>query len=123
MILLLTLLLLEVGLAIAYPSGFPAAGRAGLLVLLFLLPLYAAVEDLWRRGGWLNRLAYLLGSAWFFSRWPGWSGQIEEVYLAAGPAGAGIALTALYMVIVPLGLLLAPLLLWGTGWIARWRDG
>ena len=115
MIVLLALLLVELSLSVPYPSSLSGAPRAAIASLALVTTLFAGVDDLFRRGGWLNRFGYLLAVGWFFSRWPAWASGVEAVYVAAGPGGPVLAMTVLFMVVAPIGLLLCPALAWARG--------
>ena len=110
MITMLSIFLLEVAMSFPVPAALQGAPVAAMLSLLMAILLYACVDDLFRRGGFLNRFLYLLSAAWFFSRWPVWADSVEAVYLATGPGGPALAMTSAFLMVVPLGILLCPIL-------------
>ena len=107
---LAALLIVELTLSLPYPAGMTGAPAAALSSISLIMLLYAAADGTMRRGGFLSRFTYLIVLGWFFSRWASWAVSVEEIYLAAGPGGPTLALTALFIVVAPLGLLLCPML-------------
>ena len=103
MLTLALLTLWELALSILPSSGLPGPAVGGLLVLCLWLIVGSGAVDV--RSGFLGRLGYAFGIAWYLGSIGRWIAPVDAAYAAAG-GEVGLVLATAFLVFAPVGMLL-----------------
>ena len=82
----------------------PDTATAGILTVLLWLLAFMGAADV-KQGGFMGRLAFLFGIAWYISSIGRWAAPVDAVYSEAGD-GIGLVLSVAFLVLTPTGMLL-----------------
>ena len=120
MTVLITLVVLELLIVVLPDAGLPPAASAGLLALALLAMVALAAVDL--NSGFLPRLGFVFGVAWYLGSIGRWVVPMNDVFISAGDA-PGMVLAMSLLLVAPLGLLMVSIAGPAAhGW-RRWRRG
>ena len=79
------LTLWEIALAILPDTQLPGEAIAGLLAICLWMIVGGSLIDV--RSGFLGRLAFVFGLAWYISSIGRWAASVDTIYILAGPDG------------------------------------
>ena len=103
MITIALLTLWEIALAILPDTQLPGEAIAGLLAICLWMIVGGSLIDV--RSGFLGRLAFAFGLAWYISSIGRWAASVDAIYILAGP-DVGRVLAVAFLVITPVGMML-----------------
>ena len=103
MITIALLTLWEIALSILPDTRMPGAAIAGLLAVCLWMIAGGSLIDV--RSGFLGRLAFVFGLAWYISSIGRWAASVDTIYILAGP-DVGRVLAVAFLVITPVGMML-----------------
>ena len=119
MLTLALLTLWEIALYTLPDSDLPDAATGGVLALILWIVAFMGAVDV--RGGFIGRLAFVFAIAWYVSSIGRWAVLVDAVYQSSGDA-VGLVLSAAFLVLAPLGLLVTAFAGPAAHAVNRFRD-